>query len=129
MMEKPDILAWKKRYLRQVWELSASGRPIVFLNETWVNAHHSVGRKWYSDSSKAGNPIPKEAPPGKGKCLIILHAGCKDGFLPDSALIFVGKTKSADYHDEMNGARFTEWFEHNLLPNWKKQIVRQELPL
>ena len=29
----------------------------------------------------------------------------------------MGKTKSADYHDEMNGAHFTEWFEHNLLPN------------
>ena len=72
---KPHILAWRHRYLRQVWELSASGRPIVFLDETWVNAHHYVGRKWYSDSSKAGDPIPKEAPTGKGKRLNILHAG------------------------------------------------------
>ena len=31
MMEKPDILAWRYRYLRQVRELSVSGRPIVFL--------------------------------------------------------------------------------------------------
>ena len=55
---------------------------MLFLKETWVNAHHSVGRKWYSDSSEVGDPIPKEAPTGKRKHLIILHAGCKDGLLP-----------------------------------------------
>ena len=93
MMEKPDIQAWKHRCLRQVRELSASGRPIVFLDKTWVNVHHSVGRKWYSDLSKAGDPIPKEVPTGKGKCSIILPTDCKDGFLLDCALISMGKTK------------------------------------
>ena len=82
MVKKPDILAWIHRYLRQGQEVSASGRLIVFLDKTWVNAHHSVGPKWYSDSSKAGHPIPEEVPTGKRKHLIILHAGCKDGLLP-----------------------------------------------
>ena len=59
MIEKPDILAWRHRYLHQVRELSASASPIVFLNETRVNSHHNVGRKWCSDSSKAGDPIRK----------------------------------------------------------------------
>ena len=53
----------------------------------------------------------------KGKRLIILHAGYKGGFLPECSLVFVGKTNSADYHDEINGDHFEEWFEHNLLPN------------
>ena len=82
------MLEWRLGYLCQVRELSASGRPIVFLEKTLVNAHHSVGRKWYSDSSKAGDPILTEVPTAKGKRLIILHAGCKDGFLLDCALIF-----------------------------------------
>ena len=35
----------------------------------------------------------------------------------------MSKTKSADYHDEMNGKHFTEWFEKQLLPNIPPQSV------
>ena len=60
-----------------------------------------------------------EAPTGKGKCLIILHAGFEGGFLPKCSLICVGKYNnySIDYHDEMNGDHFEEWLEHKFLPN------------
>ena len=54
---------------------------------------------------------------GNGKRLIVLHAGYKGGFLPDGACVFIGKMTSSDYHDEMNGNHFEEWFEHQLLPN------------
>ena len=53
----------------------------------------------------------------KGKRLILLHAGSKDGFVANGKLLFRSKTKSADYHDEMNGVHFREWFEQQLLPN------------
>ena len=60
--------------------------------------------------------IQAEAPTGKGKRLIVPHAGYEGGFLPDCSFIFVGETNSIDYQDEMNGDHFAEWFEHKLLP-------------
>ena len=73
--------------------------------------------QWYDCSKHAGrDTIPAEAPIGKGKRKI-LHAGYEGVFLLECSLVFVGKTNSADYHDEMNGDHLEEWFEHNLLLN------------
>ena len=55
-----------------------------------------------------------KCPSGKGQRLIILHAGSTDGWVP---LVFRSKTKSSDYHDEMNSLHFLEWFEKTLIPN------------
>ena len=48
-----------------------------------------------------------------------MHAGWKEGWIPDAELVFVGRKSvtSADYHDEMNSAHFEEWWEHHLLAN------------
>ena len=56
-------------------------------------------------------------PTGKGNRIIILHAGSKHGFVPGAELVFQSKTKSTDYHDEMNGEAFLDWFNTQLLPN------------
>ena len=45
MMERNDIVAWRHRYLQQIREIRQAGRPLVYLDETWVNAHHTVSRK------------------------------------------------------------------------------------
>ena len=91
MMERPDIVAHR-------------------------HAHYTVSWRWYDTVTGAAS-APKEAPEGKGKPMIVLHAGYKGGLLPDCACVFIGKTTSADYHDEMNVNHFEEWFEHQLLPN------------
>lgn len=46
---------------------------------------------------------------GKGKRLIVTHIGSEDGFLEDGLLAFVSK-KQGDYHHDMNGDVFEEWF-------------------
>ena len=117
MMERPEIIAWRHRYLREIRRIISNGTPIVYLDETWVNAHHTVSYKWYDESADVDKIDPKEAPSGKGKRLIILHAGYEGGFLPNCSCVFIGKTKSSDYHDEMNGRHFQEWWEEKLLPN------------
>ena len=117
MMERNDIVAWRHRFLREMQEIREDGRPVVVLDETWVNSHHTVSRQWYDEGAAEERCQPHEAPSGKGKRLIILHAGTKDGFLPDCELVFVGNTNSADYHDEMNAAHFQEWWQTKLLPN------------
>lgn len=44
----------------------------------------------------------------------MLHIGSSDGFVPGGLLCFESKTNSADYHDEMNGDTFYEWFVKTL---------------
>ena len=53
--------------------------------------------------------MPKISP-GKGKRLIILHAGCEDGFITNMDLVFECR-KQGDYHAEMNSVVFLDWFE------------------
>ena len=56
-------------------------------------------------------------PNGKGKRLIILHAGSKDGWVPNGSLVYQSMNDDGDYHQEMNHAIFEKWFETQLLPN------------
>jgi len=53
-------------------------------------------------------------PTGKGTRLIVLHIGSAAGFVPGGLLCFQSKKNSSDYHDEMSGQTFQEWFEEIL---------------
>ena len=55
-------------------------------------------------------------PSGKGARLIILGAGGETGWIPNTTLIFRSKKNTGDYHDEMTGEHFEEWFKDKLLP-------------
>ena len=110
MMERPDIVAWRHRFLREYREYRAEERQLVFLDETWVNADHTEPFQWYGrEGTAVVNMQPLEAPSGKGKRLVILNAGWEGEFLPNCDLVFIGNTKSADYHDKMNAIHFEEW--------------------
>ena len=39
------------------------------------------------------------------------------GWVPNTTLIFTSKKNTGDYHDEMTGEYFEEWFKDRLLPN------------
>ena len=52
-----------------------------------------------------------------GKQLIILHAGSKDGWVPNGSLVYQSINDDGDYHQEMNHAIFEKWFETQPLPN------------
>ena len=115
-------MAWRHRFLRRIRQAKQAGRPLIYLDETWVNAHHTVTQAWYDDSGvptaiAAGATGPPDAPPGKGRRLIVLYAGSSAGWVPNCEEIFVGKRKTGDYHDEMNGEHFEEWWTTKLLPN------------
>ena len=56
-------------------------------------------------------------PSGKGERLIIIHAGSEAGWILQCGKCFKSRTKSDDYHDEMNAQHFLEWFEYSLMPN------------
>ena len=112
--ESWDIIAQRCQFLREIRQpKSRQGREIVYLDECSVNAHHGRSLQWF-DEKGASSRVP---PAGKGQWHIILHAGSADrGFLPGCKLVFRGSKGSEDYHQEMNGECFNDWFEHKLLP-------------
>ena len=118
LYERHDVIAARAEYLRAIREYRRAGRPSVYLDETWCNQHHTVAKAWQD-----GESAPKDAPSGKGKRLIILHAGSANGWIPDAELAFVGKKDTSDYHGEMNQVHFEEWWEHDLLPNLPPMAV------
>lgn len=123
LMERTDIVAWRCRYLREIRKIDLN--KVIWLDETWVNAGHTLTKGW-TDRTIEGTT---KAPLGKGERLIVLHAGSASGFIPNCCLIFRSK-KTGDFHDEMNGDCFTRWFTESLLKNIpaKSVIVLDNAP-
>ena len=70
-----------------------------------------------------GSDAPK-IPSEKGKRLIVLHAGNhEEGLIDRCDLVFLAKAKDGDYHQEMNGPTFLNWFENQLMPALKSRSV------
>ncbi|PZC80145.1 hypothetical protein B5X24_HaOG215367 [Helicoverpa armigera] len=110
-MGRGDIVLARIAFLEaakqiQIWE------NVVVLDETWLNANHTVGKMWADNTAHSSTKVPE----GKGERLIICHAGNAKGFIPNGLLAFKSK-KTGDYHEEMNADKFEEWFENNLLNN------------
>ncbi|KAL3279003.1 hypothetical protein HHI36_016519 [Cryptolaemus montrouzieri] len=96
------------------------------VDETWVNAGHTKSSIWVDASIKTARQAFQEGlstglknPTGKGKRLIVCNIGSE--FVPDALWSFESK-KSGDYHEEMDGPNFEEWFE-NILPKLEDGCV------
>ena len=87
---------------------------MVYLDETWINAHHTKEKEWQSTDGTIGRNVPSS----KGERLIIAHAGSKNnGFVSGAALVFPSKsTDNRDYHAEMNSEIFEDWMTRHVLP-------------
>lgn len=112
--EKPHLIAARSKYLRQIRERRRQGYDIVYLDESWVNAHHTNAKEWQSVDGEQKRKIPSS----KGQRIILTHAGSsEEGLVHDAGLIFQSKsTDGRDYHTEMNGHIFRHWMEKDLLP-------------
>jgi hypothetical protein len=68
--------------------------------------------------------LNQKIPSGKGKRLIVLHAGTRsEGLIDGCDLVFLTKSKDGDYHQEMNSVFFLEWFEKQLMPALKNSSL------
>ncbi|XP_033232060.1 uncharacterized protein LOC117183025 [Belonocnema kinseyi] len=123
LTERDDLIKWRRVYLENIRQYRAEGWKIYYLDETWVNAGDVTNKVWYDKSIQSardafirglstGPPIPS----GKGKSLIALHIDSTEGFVDGGFLCFESKKNSADYHDELNGYNFKQWFV-NILPS------------
>ena len=117
--EQPRVIQQRHEYLRRMRRNRVDKRPEVFLDETWLNSHAAPEKLWVDCDGSGG----WRRPSGKGQRLIILHAGSREGWVPESELVFRSKTRSEDYHDEMNTQHFMEWFEQSLIPQLPPQSL------
>lgn len=108
LMERSDIAMKRTDFLREAKAID-DWDNVVFLDETWLNANHTVGRSWTDDTAASASKVPS----GKGARLIICHAGNACGFIDNCLLAFASKT-TGDYHEEMDGEKFTQWFTNML---------------
>ncbi|XP_072392227.1 uncharacterized protein [Diabrotica undecimpunctata] len=120
LIDKEEIVAWRRIYLRSIRDYRLSKRKIYYLDETWINAGHTVSKIWHDTTVTTprqafieGLSTGLRAPSGKGQRLIVAHIGSDTGFLQNSALIFVSK-KTGDYHEDMDATCFERWFENVL---------------
>lgn len=122
MIEREDIILWRRRYLTNIRKYRAEGRKIYYLDETWVNSGHTKTKIWKDttilnkrQAFVDGLSTGLRDPSGKGQRLIVLHIGSDSGFVDNGLLLFQSK-KTGDYHEDMNSQRFIEWM-HKILPS------------
>ncbi|XP_072157962.1 uncharacterized protein [Bemisia tabaci] len=112
LMEGSDIVAMRDVFLQKLHKLRSEkdSRPVVHLDEAWVNKNHSPNYVWEDADGNQGLVVPT----GKRGRIILAHAGSVNfGFVAGAKLVFRAK-KNGDYHDEMDGDRFKEWFTNML---------------
>ena len=115
LLERSDVSAARTKFLRVMRKIQENeNQPIIYLDETWLNQNYTVTKCWTTKDRKIATGV--NPPTGKGARLIIVHAGSKDGFVPNAELIFKA-TNDGDYHNQMNSKVFEEWFKSQLLSN------------
>lgn len=109
LLEKPSVALQRCNFLRKMSDVDWS--KTYFLDETWINQNETKEKGWTDDTIKC----TLAAPIGKGKRLIICHAGSSKGWIKAPPLIFESK-KTGDYHEDMNSTVFEKWFFNTLIP-------------
>lgn len=59
-MERNDIVAMRVRFLRHMVNLRTNNddRPVVYLDETWVNQNHTRNHIWQDSDNSEGFKVP-----------------------------------------------------------------------
>ncbi|KAE9532327.1 hypothetical protein AGLY_009950, partial [Aphis glycines] len=97
-----------RKMLMERNDINEDTRPVVYLDETWVNQNHSRSRIWQNNEETEGFKIPT----GKGGRLIITHNGSsRFGFIGGPTFVFKCQAgNSTDYHSSMNSDVFKQWY-------------------
>ncbi|KAJ4449810.1 hypothetical protein ANN_01216 [Periplaneta americana] len=136
LMERSDIIAARIAFLRKMHSLRVNKetRPIVYLDEMWVNQNHTKSFIWQDKNHCGGLKVPL----GKGGCLIVCHAGsAKFGFISGAKLVFRSGSNNNDYHSEMiktpssntRKAEIEKWLEEKFIPHDNSKTRNELLAL
>lgn len=131
LIEKDDIIIWRRNYLRAIKRYREEGRQIYYLNETWIISNDVTNRDWMDKTVESNNEdafflgLTTESVKSskKGEQLIAaLHIGSAAGFVPGGLLYFESKKYIGDQHNKMDGNMFLKWFK-NILPSLDDNAV------
>ena len=81
LIEKPEIAAWRAKYLRKIRKYRREKRDIVYLDKTYFHVSHTVRSCWQSQDE-----IGVTSAIGKGLRLIIAHAEGEAGFVENDTI-------------------------------------------
>ena len=81
--ESYDIRLKRINYLKQLKQYIDEKRPIIYTDESYIHSSRTLPMGWTDDSTKF-----MKKPISKGQRAVIVHAGGKDGFIPNALLIF-----------------------------------------
>ena len=116
--EEPRIAKQRAEFLIRMRRNREENKKVIYLDETWMHTHDSIAQCWVEKDEVTGGTLGGVShPSGKGKRLIILHAGSEDGWIPNCELVYQSLEEEGDYHEEMNHQIFEKWFENKLIPN------------
>ena len=113
LRESDENIVARNAYLKRYFDWKAEGRPMVYMDESWINKNAAPTKSWHDGTAECVDAVP----PGKGARWILIGAGTEDGWVPNSYRMWKGNVKSEDYHTEMNGPVFKDWVHKYLLPN------------
>lgn len=127
-------------YAAALSEEECGNAVVVYMDESFIYAHHSRKRGWFHSSSR--DVIGDD----DGKRLIILHAMTDSGLLtlPDTvgtnwlsemALtaelvfeeVYEDGQDEGDYHNTMTGLKFVAWLRNRLLPTFAALYPGQKM--
>jgi hypothetical protein len=111
--ENPQNMDLRARYLDNYFKHVSAGRPIFYMDESWINKNCKPSKCWHDGTLDT----VEQAPPGKGPRWILIGAGSREGWVPNSFRMWKGTVKNEDYHTEMNSDVFRDWLHNYFLPN------------
>jgi transposase len=103
---------WRCAYQQQIREFRKTGKPILYLDENWVDASLTF-RKCWQNKKVVGITTNVNA----SNRLIFVHLGGSGGFVEGYELVYKAGKATGDYHGQMNSDNFEKWVNDKVIPN------------
>ena len=106
--ESSEVIQKRRKYLHTLFEyrnLPPSKQYLeIWTDESYIHHHHAFNYSWYGAEDFVGRKH-------KGRRLVILAAGSKFGFIPDSLKVYCAQKPSGDYHGNIGADIYYKWFD------------------
>ena len=92
-MDRNDVVAAQISFLQKMhgFQQNCDPRPVIYLDETWINQNHSRQYVWQDSMGQGG--LKTKVPIRKGNTLITCHAGsAKHSFIKGNHFVFQSKS-------------------------------------
>lgn len=85
----PQLQSWINNFIERKRRNRERANPLteVYIDESYVNEHHSTNFSWFlpAQSHLVG------APSGRGRRIVMMDAGCANGFIDNVARYWYGR--------------------------------------